>query len=203
MVNDKRAAFIAPTDDLKEQVGALFIDGEIAQLIQYQQTGFEILAELGLESPGGLSGGEGIDDIDGGGEEHRIACQASGMAEGNTEMAFPQTLPRRGLRYHRAGLILGRNLLHPMRLELNGTSAVGSINAKYFPFFLGKIYLSISHAAPILSAFLSHSRYVVCSARIEGDGLQNPAEMRGDVEYFIGKRSRQDVFGSVIKANRV
>jgi hypothetical protein len=47
----------------------------------------------------------------------------------------------------------------------------GSINAKYFAFFLGKIYLSISRVALILLAFLSHSRYVVCSVRIEGDGL--------------------------------
>jgi hypothetical protein len=34
--NDKRAAFIASTDDLEEQVHAVFIDGEIAQFIQDQ-----------------------------------------------------------------------------------------------------------------------------------------------------------------------
>lgn len=91
--NDKRAAFIAPADDLEEQVRAVFIDGKVAQLIEYQKTGLEILVKFSLKLPGGLSGGEGIDDIDGGGKEHRIACQASGMAQCVTRIALPQTDP--------------------------------------------------------------------------------------------------------------
>jgi len=37
-----------------------------------------------------LRGGERVDDIDGGGEEYRVAAQTGGVAEGDTEMAFAQ-----------------------------------------------------------------------------------------------------------------
>jgi hypothetical protein len=57
------------------------------------------------------------------------------------------------------------------REDSSFSSLFGSIDAKYFAFFLGKIYLSISRAAFILLASLSHSRYVVCSVRVEGDSL--------------------------------
>ena len=32
--NDKRAAFIAPADDLEKQIGAVFIDRQIAEFVQ-------------------------------------------------------------------------------------------------------------------------------------------------------------------------
>jgi hypothetical protein len=55
----------------------------------------------------------------------------------------------------------GNITLLPGEQVLNSSfpSFFGSINAKYFAFFLGKIYLSISRTAPILFVFLSHSRY--------------------------------------------
>src|ERR1035438_8956845 len=34
---------------------------------------------------------ERVDDIDGGGEEHRVAAQTGGVAEGDTEMAFAKS----------------------------------------------------------------------------------------------------------------
>jgi len=47
----------------------------------------------------------------------------------------PQASPRRGLGHYRAGIFLGRNLLHPMRLELNGTSAQKK-SSEYFSSYL-------------------------------------------------------------------
>jgi hypothetical protein len=48
-------------------------------------------------------------------------------------------------------------LTHKSHLRLHSSfpSLFGSINAKYSPFILGKIYLSIPRVAPILLAFLS------------------------------------------------
>jgi hypothetical protein len=35
-------------------------------------------------------GRQGVDDFNGGGEEHRVAAQTRGVAKGNAHMGFPQ-----------------------------------------------------------------------------------------------------------------
>ena len=52
--------------------------------------GCEILLELRFQAIGGLGSGEGIDDIDGGGEEDGIALEAGGIAQGGGQMGFPE-----------------------------------------------------------------------------------------------------------------
>ena len=73
------AMFIALADDLKEEVGAGLIDGEVAEFINDQETWREELFKLRFEAVGGLSGGESVDDIDGDGKEHGFAHETGSM----------------------------------------------------------------------------------------------------------------------------
>ena len=62
---DDGAAFVACADDLDEQVGAVLVDGQIADFIENEQGGGGVLAHFGFEAAGDLRGGEGVDDVDG------------------------------------------------------------------------------------------------------------------------------------------
>jgi hypothetical protein len=67
-------------DDLEEQVGAVFVDGQIAQFVDEQDARLQILAQFAFEAAVRLRSGERVDDIDRGGEEHRVAAQAGRVA---------------------------------------------------------------------------------------------------------------------------
>ncbi len=73
------AAFIAVADDLEQEVGAGFVERQIAELIDQEQIGLEVFVHFELEPSGGVGGGQGVDDIDGGGEQHAMAFHASRM----------------------------------------------------------------------------------------------------------------------------
>src|SRR5215472_5521134 len=77
-----RRALVALADDLEEQIGAELVDGQVAELVDDEQAGLEITADLALEPPSGLRCGERVDDVDGGGEERGVAADAGGAAEG-------------------------------------------------------------------------------------------------------------------------
>ena len=83
-------ALVALTDDLEQQIGAVFVDRQIAELIDDQQAGFEVAADLALEPVGCLGGGERVDDVDGGGKEHGVASDAGGMTEGDGAVSLAQ-----------------------------------------------------------------------------------------------------------------
>ena len=61
--------FITQAECLEKDVGALFIHGQIAKLIDKQQIGLQVFFKLLLHSSGGLSGCKVVDYIDGGREE--------------------------------------------------------------------------------------------------------------------------------------
>src|SRR5262249_9940386 len=85
-----RPAFVAPADDLEQQIGAVLVDRQIAELVDDQQAGLEVATDLTLEAAGGLRGGERVDDVDGGGEERGMAADAGGMAECDADMRLAE-----------------------------------------------------------------------------------------------------------------
>ena len=50
--NNQRPLFIAVTDDLEEQIRPGFVDGQVAQLIQYYQGRFVIFSQFLLQTSG-------------------------------------------------------------------------------------------------------------------------------------------------------
>ena len=75
-----RSLFIAQADDLEEQIGTGLVNGEVAELVQYEQRGFGVLFEFRFETTGTLGGSQGVDDINGAGKEHRVALETRGIA---------------------------------------------------------------------------------------------------------------------------
>jgi hypothetical protein len=86
--DDDGTLLVAQADDLKEQIGAVFVEGQVAQFVQNENGWGEILFELGFETVGGVGGGKGVDGIDGGGEEDGFALEACGITEGGGKMGF-------------------------------------------------------------------------------------------------------------------
>ena len=58
--------FIAEAESLKEDISALFIYRQIAQFINEQKIWLHVFLKFQFHTPGGLSGGKGINDVDGG-----------------------------------------------------------------------------------------------------------------------------------------
>ena len=83
-------AFVALADDLEQQVGAVLVDGQVAEFVDDEEGGLEIAGEFALEAAGGLGGGEGVDDVDGSGEEHGVSVQAGGVAERDRQVGFTE-----------------------------------------------------------------------------------------------------------------
>ncbi|KAG0184244.1 hypothetical protein DFQ28_011524 [Apophysomyces sp. BC1034] len=88
--NDCRAVLMALTDDLKQRVGALFVDGQISQFIDDQDVRFDVAAQFAFEPALRVCGVHRVDDIYRGGEQHRVATQTGGMAERDTQVAFAE-----------------------------------------------------------------------------------------------------------------
>ena len=64
--DDDGAALVACADDLEEKIGAVFVDGKVAQFIDDQDRRLQILVQGVFEAAGGLRGGKRVDDVDGG-----------------------------------------------------------------------------------------------------------------------------------------
>src|SRR3974390_3641356 len=88
--DDGGALFVTAADDLKELIRAGFVDGQITQLIEHQQSRSKELFEFVFEPCMGLGGAEGINGFDGRGKEHRVALEAGSMAQGGGQMRFAQ-----------------------------------------------------------------------------------------------------------------
>ena len=84
------ALLIALADDLKEQVGADLVDGQIAYFIDGQDSGLEVTLEFGFEPANDLGGGKRVDDVHGGGEQHRVSAQTGFMGQGHDQVCFPE-----------------------------------------------------------------------------------------------------------------
>ena len=87
-VHDQRPLFIAQRDDLEEQIGARLVNREIAELVEDEQRGFGVFFEFRFEPAGALGRGQGVDDINGTGKEHRVALEAGGIAQARSPGAF-------------------------------------------------------------------------------------------------------------------
>ena len=77
-------------EDLEEQIGAVFVDGQISEFVDDEQARLEVLAQFAFEVAMRLGGGERVDDIDRGGKEHRVAAQTGGVPESDAEVTFTQ-----------------------------------------------------------------------------------------------------------------
>lgn len=88
--DDDRASFIALRNDLEEKIGPMFVDGQIAQLVEEEHGRRQVFFELGFEAIGGLSGGQGVDGIDGRGEKDGVAFEAGLVAECGGQMSLSE-----------------------------------------------------------------------------------------------------------------
>jgi len=87
---DEGTTFVTVAEDLEEEVGAVVVDGEIAEFVKTEKIGGGVFFQGGGETLGTMSGGQGVDDLDGGGEEDGIAFLTSVMAQGGGEMGFAE-----------------------------------------------------------------------------------------------------------------
>ena len=88
--DDGRTFFIAAADDLEEEIGAGFVDGQVSQLIENQPSWSQELLEFAFKPALGLGGAQGVEGLDGGGKEHRVALEAGGMAQSGGQRGFAQ-----------------------------------------------------------------------------------------------------------------
>ena len=85
---DDGAAFVAGADDLEEEVGSALVDGQITDFIKDEESGCGVAAQFGFQRAFGLGGVEGVDDVDGVGEEDALAVLAGGVAQRGGEVGF-------------------------------------------------------------------------------------------------------------------
>jgi len=78
---------------LEEQIGACLVNREIAELVKDEQRGFGVFFEFRFETARTLSSGQGVDDINGTGKEHRVALEAGGIAKRGRQVRFAQADP--------------------------------------------------------------------------------------------------------------
>ena len=85
---DHGAFLIAPADELEEQVGAGLVDGEIADLINDQQSGDDIGLEFLVEFTFGQGFAEGGDHVGGGGKQYPVALLNGFEAESDRQVCL-------------------------------------------------------------------------------------------------------------------
>jgi len=88
--DDERAAFVALTDDLEEQVGPGFIQRQITRYVQNQHRRGEVFLKLHVEPVRGLRGDQGVERINSRGEEYGVPGLAGRVTERGGQVAFPQ-----------------------------------------------------------------------------------------------------------------
>jgi len=74
--------------DLEQQVGTVLVDRKVAELVDDQQPRLQVAADLALQPAGRLRRGQGVDDVDRGGEEYGVASDAGGVAESQGDVRF-------------------------------------------------------------------------------------------------------------------
>src|SRR5262245_3358771 len=85
---DHGAALVAAADQLEEQVGALAVDGQVADLIDDEQPGHGVDLELVVQAPLGQRLRQGGDEDGGGREEHAVAVLDGLEAKADGEVGF-------------------------------------------------------------------------------------------------------------------
>ena len=79
--NDQRPLFIAEADHLEEQIGAGLVNGERAELVEDEERRFGLFFQFRFEPTRTLRRGQRVHDINGTGKEHRVAVEASRIAQ--------------------------------------------------------------------------------------------------------------------------
>ena len=89
MISEARS--LAGGDELEEQVGGLGFEGDVADLVDDQHWIAREPADLVLEPTGVVGGGEPVDPLAGGGEQHPVAALAGADREpaGEVGLAVP------------------------------------------------------------------------------------------------------------------
>ncbi|MDB6040728.1 MAG: hypothetical protein JWM99_4569 [Verrucomicrobiales bacterium] len=85
---DGGSGFIALAEDLEEQIGADFVDGQIPEFIDQEDVRAQVFLEFEFEAVGGLGRGQSIDDINGGGEQCGMALQTAFIGQSGGQMGF-------------------------------------------------------------------------------------------------------------------
>src|SRR5262249_7974437 len=85
---DHGAALVAAADELEEQVGALAVDGQVADLVDDEQPGHGVDLELVIQAAFGQRLRQGGDEDGGRGEQHAVAVLDGLEAEADGEMGF-------------------------------------------------------------------------------------------------------------------
>ena len=68
----------------------VFVDGEIAEFVEDEQSRSEVAAQVAFELSGGLSGGESVDGVNGAGEQHGVATLARLQAQSGDQMGLAE-----------------------------------------------------------------------------------------------------------------
>src|SRR5882672_11353931 len=85
---DHGAALVAAADELKEQVGPVAIDGQIADLVHDEQAGHRVDLELVVQTALAEGAGQSGNEDGGRGEEHAVAVLDGLEAEPHGEMGL-------------------------------------------------------------------------------------------------------------------
>ena len=99
---DDGAAFVAAAEDLKEQVGAMCVYGQIAQFIHDQDCGPDVFFQFLDEASGALGGGQVVDGVNSRGETDVVPRQARGVTQGDAQVGLAQADARNK---NRVGLV--------------------------------------------------------------------------------------------------
>src|SRR2546426_4824653 len=95
---DHGAALVAAADELKEQVGAVAVDGQVADLVHDERAGHGVDLELVVQTALAEGAGQGGNEDGGRGEEHAVATLDGLEAEPDGEMGLAH--PGRPEDYH-------------------------------------------------------------------------------------------------------
>lgn len=87
---DDGASFVALADDLEEEIGTGFVDGQISEFVDDEYGRAQEFLEFDGESVGDLSGGEGVDDFDGSDKAYGVSCDTCGVPQGRGKMGLTQ-----------------------------------------------------------------------------------------------------------------
>ena len=80
--------FVAGADDLEQEVGTCFVDGQVADLVEHEQVGPGVFAQCEFELALFLGGDQVVDGFDGTGVEDFMTGPAGLQCDGGGEVCF-------------------------------------------------------------------------------------------------------------------
>ena len=112
---------VAVADEREQAVGAELVYGQVAQFIDAQYLGFDVVVQHALDAATGLRSDRCVDDVDGAGEQYRVASQAGRVTQRRHQMALAQSGARDE---HDVGVLLDevqvKQVLDEQSVDLGG-----------------------------------------------------------------------------------